>query len=67
VKVNEKLTIEVERRAKLRRDEYFIVSFDKEGNEVQGFAFYVDDKGMIERVGVPYNLTEGVPILIHRP
>ena len=62
MKVNDKLTIEVERSPALRRDEYFVVSFDQEGNEVQGFTFYVSDKGKIEKVGGPVNLTEGVAI-----
>ena len=63
MRVNDKLTVESERRANLRRDEYFIVSFDREGNEVQGFSFYVDDRGRIEKVGIPVNLVEGVALL----
>ncbi len=63
MKINDKLSIEVEREPTMRADEYVVITFDKEGNEVQGFKFRVDDKGRIQFFQQPHFLTEGVTIV----
>ena len=63
MRVKDKLSIEVERDHALRADEYVVITFDREGNEVQGFKVHVDDKGVIRFFRQPFFLTEGVPIV----
>ena len=58
----DKLTIEVHREATMRADEYVIVTFDKEGNEVQGLSFHVTDSGKIYYLRGPSDLIEAVLI-----
>ncbi len=63
IKVDESLTIEAQSDATLRRTEYTVVTYDREGNEVQGLVFFVTHAGIIKsRVG-PVNIIEGVDII----
>ena len=62
MKLSGPVTIEAERNSALRSHEHYVVSFDKEGNEVMGFKFIVDDKGEIWRVKEPFRLAEHVLI-----
>ena len=56
MKVDNKITIESERSVALRRHEYFVVSHDREGNEVQVLSFLVNDNGRIGGVEEPLDL-----------
>ena len=62
MKLSGPVTIETVRDAALRSHEYYVVSYDQDGNEVMGFKFTVDDKGEMWRVREPFRLTEHVLI-----
>ncbi len=63
IKVDDSLTIEAQPDASLRRTEYTVVTYNREGNEVQGLVFFVTRDGIIRsRVG-PVNLLDGVDII----
>lgn len=63
VRVDERLRIESERDDALRSTEYVIVTYDREGNEVMGFHFYVGDDSRIQQVSPPMELVEGEDIV----
>ncbi len=57
MKIDAKVTIEVERDCGLRCHEYVVISHDRDGREVQGFQFYVSDTGRILRIIPPIDLS----------
>ena len=59
MKIDERVTIEVERDIGLRAYEYQVFTFDREGKPAQGFLFYVSDTtGRIKRIVEPIDMTE---------
>ena len=62
MKLSGPVTIESERNSALRSHEYYVVSYDQDGNEVMGFKFVVDDKGEMWRTEEPFRLVEHVLI-----
>ena len=59
MKVDARVTIEVERDVALRAHEYQVTTVDREGNPAQGLLFYVSDKtGGIMRIVGPIDMTE---------
>ncbi len=50
IKVGKKIEIEIERDNALRCHEYYVVSHDRKGNEVQCFSFKVRDSGTIHDI-----------------
>ena len=58
MKIDERVTIEVERDVGLRSHEYQVTTFDREGKIAQGFTFLVSDKtGFIVRIISPIDMT----------
>ena len=59
MKIDERVTIEVERDVALRCHEYQVTTVDREGNPAQGFIFFVSDRsGRIFPVGPTIDMTE---------
>ncbi len=63
MKVDDKLTIEAEPDASLRETEYVLVSYNREGKEVEGLIIHVDNEGKIRRIAGPMSLLAGVDII----
>ncbi len=59
MKVDERVTIEVERDMGLRAREYQVTTFDREGNPASGFLFVISDvTGRIVKTVGPIDMTE---------
>ncbi len=58
VRLGENLIIERERDVPLHAYAYAVISHDREGNEVEGFTFYVSDTGRIFQLGPLKDLIE---------
>ena len=59
MKIDEWVTIEVEREIGLRAHEYQVSTFDRDGNPSEGFIFLVSDRtGRIVRTVGPIDMTE---------
>ena len=59
MKIDDKLTVEVERDNALRAHEYAVISHDREGSEVEVLTFYVTDTGHFKFVQDPAPLVDG--------
>ena len=59
MKIDERVTIEVERDVVLRAHEYQVTTVDRGGKPAQGFLFFVSDRtGRIVRTVGPIDMTE---------
>ena len=59
MKIDERVTIEVESDLSRRAHEYQVTTFDQEGKPSQGFIFYVSNKtGHIVHTVGPVDMTE---------